>query len=90
MNLFTIPLKYIDVASSTLQIWMCYKKNVFMTDGMSIRADICQILGQDSQSLLCWKRNLQRDICGPRRDWPKDLNEYQTKSCMARSLDETW
>ena len=45
-------------------IWMCCKRNGLTIIGMSIRADICQNLGKDS-----WKRNLQKDICGPGRDW---------------------
>ena len=48
---FPIPLKYFDVTRSPhIQIWMCYKRNGLTITGMSIRADICQILGKDSQS----------------------------------------
>ena len=38
---------------------------------MSIRARICQILGEDSRNLLYWKRNLQKDTCGLGGDWQK-------------------
>ena len=53
------------------QIWMCHKRNGLTITGTSIRADICPILGKDSQSLLCWKRNLQRDIWSPGGDWQR-------------------
>ena len=55
-------------------IWICYKRSGLTIIGMSIRADTCQILGkcsQCSQSSLYWKRNLQKDICGPGRDWQR-------------------
>ena len=38
---------------------------------MSIRASICQILGEDSPSSLYWKRSLQKDTCGPGGDWQR-------------------
>ena len=52
-------------------IWMCYKRNELTITGMSIRADICQILGKDSQNSLCWKRNLQKVTRGLERDWQR-------------------
>ena len=33
-------------------IWMCYKRTELTIIGMSTRADICQILGGDSQNSL--------------------------------------
>ena len=52
-------------------IWMCYKRSGLTIVEMSIRAEICQILGKDAQSSLYWKRNLQKDIYGPGRDWQR-------------------
>ena len=30
------------------------------------------------------------DTCGPGIEIDKNSNDYQTRSCMARSLDENW
>ena len=37
--------------------------------GISMGQETCQILGQASHNLLCWKKNLPKDSCGPERDW---------------------
>ena len=37
-------------------------------DGMSIRADICQNLGEDPQISFYLKRSLQKDTCDPGGD----------------------
>ena len=58
-------------------------------DSWSIRADICQILAKISQNSLCWKKNLQKDTRGP-GEVDNNSNKHQTRSCMARSLDENW
>ena len=47
-----------------IQIWTCCKKNGSMIFGMSIRTEVCQIRGKDSQNSLCWKRSFQKDLCG--------------------------
>ena len=52
-------------------IWMSCKKKVLTITGMSIRTSICQTRGNASRNLLCWRRNLQRDRCGPGRDWQR-------------------
>ena len=52
-------------------IWTSCKKSVLMTAGISIRTEVRQILGKDSQNALNWKKNLPKDVCGPVRDWPK-------------------
>ena len=39
-----------------------------MIIGMSIGQETCRILGQVSLNLLYWKKNLQKDICGPGGD----------------------
>ena len=48
---------------------MLNKSAASTTIGISMDQEICLILGQVSFSLLFWKRNLQTDICGPRRNW---------------------
>ena len=50
---FPIPLKYIDVAMSThTDLDVLQEKRILMTTGMSIRKEVCQILGKDSQNSL--------------------------------------
>ena len=56
---------------------------------MSIRTNVCQIRGEDSRSLLYWKTNFPRDLCG-RGATDKDPNDYQTRSCMAYSKARNW
>ena len=48
-------------------IWTSCKKNAWMTAGMSIRTEVCQIIGKDSQNSLTpiERKNRPRDICGP-------------------------
>ena len=48
---------------------------------MSFRTEACQIRGKDSQSSLCWKRNLPGDICGPGRDWQKIKQLTDLRTC---------
>ena len=36
--------------------------------GILMGQEICLVLGQDSLNFLYWKKNLQKDICGPGRD----------------------
>ena len=53
---------------------------------LGIFQEICRILGQVSLNLLYWKKNLQKDICGP-----GEINEktadIQARSFMARNLE---
>ena len=65
----------------------CCKKNVLMTIGMSLRVDICQIHGKDSQRSLQWRRNLPEDNRGPGGDWQK-FKRLRDRSCMAWSMDQ--
>ena len=44
---------------------MLNKNAALTTIGTSMGQEICLILGQVSHSVLCWKRNLQTDFCGP-------------------------
>ena len=48
--------------------------------------ETCLILGQVSHNLLCWKKKLLTDICGP-----GEINEktayIQARSSMARALE---
>ena len=51
-----------------IRIWMSSKNDASMILGISMGHETCQIHGQASLSLLHWKKNLQKDICGPGRD----------------------
>ena len=63
---FPIPLKKTLTSPELLiRIWMLSKSVASMTIGTSMGQEICLILGQVSLSLLCWKRNLLTDFCGP-------------------------
>ena len=68
------------------QIWMCCKKNVNMSIGMWTRIEVYQILGQDSQGSLHWKRNFQREKCGP----GMRLANIQTTTRPENVLPEAW
>ena len=58
-----------------------------MIIGISMALETCLIHGQVSLGLLCWVRNLQKDIHGP-----GEINEktakIQARSSMARTLGE--
>ena len=58
-----------------------------MIIGTSMGEEICLILVQVSLSLLCLKRNLQTDICGP-GETDKTAVNIQARLFMARTLDE--
>ena len=64
-------------------------KSVLMIIGMSTRKEVFQILGKDSQNLFYWKKNLQRDICGP-RETDKKSSDHWTRQCVAWSMDQNW
>ena len=49
---FPIPLKYIDVSRTLIQIWMLSKRNASMIIGISMGQEICLIHGQVSLNLL--------------------------------------
>ena len=51
-----------------IRIWMSSKRNASVITGISMGHDTCRILGQVSHNLLYWKKNLLKDISGPRRD----------------------
>ena len=57
-----------------------------MTSGISMALETCQIIGQVSHNLLCWKKNLLTDICGP--GWR--LARKQLTSRPDRSWPELW
>ena len=46
-------------------IWMLSKSAAAMITGISMGQEICVIIRQVALNLLYWKRNLQKDICGP-------------------------
>ena len=65
---FPIPLKYIDV-SSTTHTNLDVKQEKRIDDYWNIDGSRdLQIYGQVSLYLLYWKKNLQTDICGPAGD----------------------
>ena len=51
------------------QTWMFCRKAASMIIGISMGLEACLILGQVSHNLLCWKKNLLTDTCGPGGDW---------------------
>ena len=57
-----------------------------MIIGTLMALETCLILGQVSHNLLCWKKKLLTDICGP-----GEINEetayIQARSFMARTLE---
>ena len=61
---------------------------------MSIRTELCQIRGEESRSLLYWKKNLPRDIYRyiyvVRVETDKSSSDYRTRSCMAWSMEQNW
>ena len=48
-----------------IRIWMSSKSDASMIIGISMDQETCQIFGQVSLNLLYWKKNFQKDICGP-------------------------
>ena len=65
---FPIPLKYINV-SRTAHTNLDVKQERRIDDyGISMGQEICLILGQVPLNLLCSKKNLQTEKCGPGRD----------------------
>ena len=69
-----------------LQIQNCtwHKKNVLTIIGMLMKIEDCQIRGQDSRNLLCWKRHLHKEKCGER------LTEIQTTTRPDHFWPEAW
>ena len=63
---FPIPLKYIDV-SRTTRTKLDVKQDRRIDDYWNISMDqeICPIIGHISLSLLCQKKTIQTDLCGP-------------------------
>ena len=67
-------------------IWTCCKRNELLE---------CQFeqtfvrFVEDSRSSLYWKKNLQKDKCGPGDTHQKSI-DCQTRSCRARIMDKNW
>ena len=53
---------------------------------VSMGLETCQILGQGSHNLLCWKKNLLTDICGPEGNY-RETACIHARSSMARALE---
>ena len=58
-----------------------------MITGISMGHETCQILGQVSHNLLNWKKNLQKDKCGP-GEIHKKTADIQARSFMTRTLED--
>ena len=58
-----------------------------MIVGMSMGLETCQILGQVSHNLLCWKKNLLTEKCGPGRDQQEKTASIQARPSVARTLE---
>ena len=69
---------------------MCYKTNELKITGMSIRAEMCQILGVDSQNPLTRKTSSIKDIWRLGRETCKKINQLLDRSCVSRNNDEKW
>ena len=65
---------------------MCYKKNVLTITRMSIRTDTCQFRGRDSQ-IYSVEGEASKRIYAVREETDKDSSDYQTRSCMARCME---
>ena len=62
-------------------------KNAASTLGTSVGQEICLILGQNSISLLNWKKTYRR-ICVVRVETDKTAGNIQARSFVARTLSE--
>ena len=75
---FTIPLKCIDFARS-IHIDLDVLQEKKIGDYWNVdRASICQILGEDLQSSLFWKRSFQKETFGL-GETDKNSDDYQTR-----------
>ena len=85
------PFHWYTLMLQGLLILICAscKKNVLTIIGMSSQANISQILGEDSQNSLHWKKNLQKDIRGPGGDWQR-FKQLPDQIMCGQSLDENW
>ena len=65
---FPIPLKYIDVSRTTrTNLYVMLECRIDDYWNIVGSRETCLIHGQVSVNLLYWKKNLQKDICGPER-----------------------
>ena len=55
-----------------------------MTIGISMGQEICPIHGQVSLNLLCWKKNLQTEKCGPGQRLTPELWEKMGKNAKLK------
>ena len=62
---YPTPLNYIDVMSAPHADLKIAQENEFMTVGMSMRTEICQIRGRISQDLRDWTKLVWKDITNP-------------------------
>ena len=65
---FSIPLKFIDISSTTHTNLDVKQEKCIDNYWISMGQEICLILGQVSLNVLYSKKNLPKDICGPGGD----------------------
>ena len=58
-----------------------------MITGTLMALEICPILGQVSHNLLCWKKKLPTDICGPGKRLTRKQLTSRPDHLMARALE---
>ena len=63
---------------SLTQIWIGCKQSELMTTEMSMKTQVCLILGKDSQNSPYWRRHVQKDICGP-EETDNNSNDNSTR-----------
>ena len=86
---FPISVKYVDVTRSCpYGSGRHTRENDLTIMGMSIRANVCLILVVDSWNSLCWEGGPPKGYMWSRGRLTKISNNYQTRSCTSRSLDE--
>ena len=64
-NISLFHWKTLMLPGLLILIWTSCKKRRLTITGMSIHASICQTPGENLRCSLYWKRNLQKDTCGP-------------------------
>ena len=92
---FPFPLKYIDASRTTHTNLDVKQSDASMITGILMCQEICLIHGQVSLNVLCWKKNLQTEMCGlgwrltrkqltsrPDHLWP-ELWKSMGKKCQA-------
>ena len=69
-----------------IRFWMSSKRSASMIIGIAMGLETCQILGQVSHNLLCWKKTSRR-IYVVRVEIDEKTPYIQARSSMARTLE---